>query len=68
SGVLKDIFHVFQMIWIPKSHGLRITFARILHDAIFLSDPSDMKVINSYLACLSPPMTWKECLQKNPMF
>ncbi len=27
SGVLKDIFHVFQMIWIPKSHGLRITFA-----------------------------------------
>ncbi|KAK0500418.1 hypothetical protein EDD18DRAFT_1438914 [Armillaria luteobubalina] len=58
SRVLKDIFHVFQMIWIPK----------ILRDAIFLPDPSDMKVIKSYLACLSPPMTWKECLQKNPAF
>ncbi|PBK95300.1 hypothetical protein ARMGADRAFT_795222 [Armillaria gallica] len=68
SGVLKDIFHVFQMIWIPKSHGLRITFARILRDAIFLPDLSDMKVIISYLARLSPPMTWKECLQKDPAF
>ena len=30
SGVLKDIFHVFHMIYIPKSHGLRVTFSRAL--------------------------------------
>ncbi|KAK0246140.1 hypothetical protein EDD85DRAFT_944545 [Armillaria nabsnona] len=68
SGVLKDIFHVFQMIWIPKSHGLHITCAWILRDAIFLPDPEDMRLIVSFLAHQSPPMTWKECLRKNSGF
>ncbi|KAF6742765.1 hypothetical protein DFP72DRAFT_1104354 [Ephemerocybe angulata] len=68
SGVLKDIFHVFHMIYIPKSHGLRVTFARILRDAIFLADKEDKRRVESYLARLTPPMTWDECLKVRPEF
>jgi len=68
SGVLKDIFHVFHMIYIPKSHGLHVTFSRALRDAIFLPDAEDKKRIVSFLACQNPPMTWNECLQSNPQF
>lgn len=68
SGVLKDIFHVFHMIYIPKSHGLRVTFSRALRDAIFLPDAEDKRCIVSYLTCQDPPMTWGECLQANPQF
>jgi hypothetical protein len=68
SGVLKDIFHVFQMIYIPKSHGLCVTFSRALRDAIFLPDAEDKKHLVSFLACQNPPMTWNECLQSNPQF
>jgi hypothetical protein len=66
SRVLKDIFHVFQMIIIPKNHGLRVKFSRALRDAIFLPDATDKKRIESYLARLSPPMTFVEKLQSNP--
>ncbi|KAF9000804.1 hypothetical protein BDZ89DRAFT_1170255 [Hymenopellis radicata] len=66
SRVLKDIFHVFQMIWISKAHGLRVTFSRTLRDAIFLPDPEDQRRMIAYLARLSPPTTWDECLQSNP--
>ncbi len=41
SYVLKDIFHVFQMIWISKAHGLHVTSLCILCDAIFLLNPED---------------------------
>jgi len=68
SGVLKDIFHVFHMIYIPKSHGLRVTFSQALRDAIFLPDLEDKKRIISYLACRNPPLTWDECLRSNPKF
>ena len=68
SGVLKDIFHVFHMIYIPKSHGLCVTFSQALQDAIFLPDAEDKKRIVSFLACQNPPMTWNECLQSNPQF
>jgi hypothetical protein len=68
SGVLKDIFHVFHMIYIPRSHGLRVTFARTLRDAIFVPDPEDKRQIESYLARLEPPMTWKQGLQTRPRF
>ncbi|KAF8876293.1 hypothetical protein CPB84DRAFT_1852998 [Gymnopilus junonius] len=68
SGVLKDIFHVFHMIYIPKSHGLCVTFSRALRDAIFLPDAEDKRHIMTYLASQDPPMTWDECLQSNPKF
>lgn len=68
SRVLKDIFHVFQMISIPKTHGLRVKFSRALRDAIFLPDPEDKQRIESYLACKSPLLTFEQKLQSNPSF
>ena len=68
SRVLKDIFHVFQMISIPKTHGLRVKFSRALRDAIFLPDPEDKRQIESYLARQSPPLTFEQKLQSKPSF
>ena len=62
SRILKDIFHVFHMIYISKSHGLRVTFSRALRDTIFLPDPEDKRRIESYLSRQMPPVTWDECL------
>ncbi len=66
SGVLKDIFHVFQMLYIARAHGLRVTFAQTLRDAIFLPDAEDKRRLVSYLSRLTPPMTWDECLRSKP--
>lgn len=68
SGVLKDIFHVFHMIFIPKNHGLRVTFARILRDAIFLPDVEDKRRMIAYLARLPTPKTWEEAMRTRPQF
>ena len=68
SRVLKDIFHVFQMISISKTHGLRVKFSQALRDAIFLPNPEDKQQIESYLARQSPPLTFEQKLQKNPSF
>ncbi|KAK7047836.1 hypothetical protein VNI00_006164 [Paramarasmius palmivorus] len=61
SCVLEGVFHVFRMIYIPRTHGLRVTFSRALRDAIFLPDAE-------WLARLAPPMTWDECSRSHPSF
>ncbi|KAJ7587518.1 hypothetical protein C8J56DRAFT_786255 [Mycena floridula] len=66
SRVLKDIFHVFQLIYIVKTHGLRVTFAQALREAIFIPDLEDKRRMVVYLARQSPPMTWEECLRSKP--
>jgi hypothetical protein len=68
SGVLKDIFHVFHMIPLPKAHGLLHTFSCTMRDAIFVPDPEDKKRVQSYLARRSPPMTWEEARRTMPKF
>ena len=68
SGVLKDIFHVFHMIYISRSHGLCVMFTCALRDAIFLPDPEDKRRIEAYLSRLERPVTWEECLRSRPTF
>jgi 3'-5' exonuclease len=58
SRVLKDPFHVFNMIYIPKGHGLLYNFAHALRDAIFIPDKEDKDRISAYAASLDPPQTW----------
>ena len=41
SRVLKDIWHIFDMISIAKNHGLRLEFSKTLHDAVFLINEHD---------------------------
>ncbi|KAF6745215.1 hypothetical protein DFP72DRAFT_1077806 [Ephemerocybe angulata] len=54
------------MIHIQKNHGLRVTFARALRDAIFLPDAEDKRKLESVLARQTPPLTYDEGLRRNP--
>ena len=68
SRVLKDPFHVFNMIYIPKGHGLLYDFAHALHDAIFIPDKEDKDRIGAFAASLDPPQTWATFLRYRASF
>ncbi len=63
SRVLKDPWHVFNMLYISRTHGLRVSFARALRDAIFIPDKGDKARICRYLATLKPPRDWDYALR-----
>ncbi|KAJ3768614.1 hypothetical protein FB446DRAFT_706893 [Lentinula raphanica] len=56
SCVLKDPFHVFNMIYIPKSHALRIPFAQALRDAMLIPHPEDKRRVLDWLR--TKGLTW----------
>ena len=58
SGVLKDPFRVFNMIYIPRAHGLLYDFTHALCDAMFIPDKEDKDRISVFAASLDPPQTW----------
>ncbi|KAI9249771.1 hypothetical protein BDA99DRAFT_217405 [Phascolomyces articulosus] len=62
--ILKDIFHLMDMIKVSKRHGLAKEFARRLRDAIFIVDPEDKDRIKTYLE--SNGLTWNYMMTKNP--
>lgn len=66
SRILKDPFHVFNMIYISRSHGLRFDFLNALRDAIFIPDLEDKRRIESWGATLSPPMTFEDFKKSCP--
>ena len=49
SRVLKDIWHIFDMISISKSYSLRQEFARTLRDAVFLINKEDRAHVDARL-------------------
>ncbi|KAJ3764783.1 hypothetical protein FB446DRAFT_656131, partial [Lentinula raphanica] len=61
SRVLKDPFHVFNMIYISRTHALRIPFAQALRDAIFIPHPEDKRRTSDWLR--SKGLTWDFMLQ-----
>lgn len=65
SRVLKDPFHVFNMFYIAKGHGLRIEFSRALRDAIFIPDKDDRRRITAWGSAQVPPRSWDEMLRTN---
>lgn len=66
SRILKDIFHVFNMLRISTSHGLRKEFARALQDTIFVPDQEDRMQISAWAAMAKPPMTFQQLLTSRP--
>lgn len=48
TRVLKDIFHLMDMIKIPKRHGLSKKFSRVLRDAIFVYEQNDKQTVEDY--------------------
>ena len=78
SHILKDIFHVFNMLYLSMSHTLRKEFGWALHDVIFVSDQEDRMQISAWASHLQPPKTfenlqmmlpawlWKRCRRVIP--
>lgn len=49
SRILKDAFHVMQMIKISLKHGMAKDFMRRFRDALFVVDPDEKKKVEEYL-------------------
>ncbi|KAJ6448574.1 hypothetical protein C8R45DRAFT_1132891 [Mycena sanguinolenta] len=64
SRVLKDVFHVFNMIYISRTHGLRVPFSRALRDALLIPHPADKAQIEAYLKTKN--VTWQDMLRFHP--
>ncbi|KAF8166461.1 hypothetical protein K438DRAFT_1775139 [Mycena galopus ATCC 62051] len=64
SRVLKDVFHVFHMIYISRTHGLRQAFCQALRDAILIPHPADKALIETYLKAHN--VTWENMRQFHP--
>ncbi|PPR06280.1 hypothetical protein CVT24_000821 [Panaeolus cyanescens] len=66
SRVIKDVFHVFNMLKISTSHGLRKEFARALRDALLVPVKEDRMRISAWAASLSPPLTFEQLQATRP--
>jgi hypothetical protein len=66
SRVITDPFHLFHRFYISTTHGLRISFARALRDALFVPDKEDKQCISAWAASQKPPMTFDELVRKRP--
>jgi hypothetical protein len=66
SRVLKDPFHVFNMFYISRQHGLRKEFARELRNAIFIDDKDDKARINAWGATQNPKRDFEELRRTSP--
>src|ERR1700694_1082450 len=64
TRVLKDIFHLMNMIDIPKDHGLKKEFSRRLRDALFVPDRDDRARVEAFLA--TQGTTWEEKFEVDP--
>ncbi|KAF9076554.1 hypothetical protein BDP27DRAFT_1357979 [Rhodocollybia butyracea] len=64
SRVLKDIFHVFHMLYISRTHGLRVAFSHALRDALLIPHPADKAKIEVYLQTQDVP--WNSMLEFQP--
>ncbi|KAJ7227493.1 hypothetical protein GGX14DRAFT_347896 [Mycena pura] len=64
SRVLKDVFHVFNMLYISRTHGLRVPFSRALRDALLVPHPADKAQIEAYLKTKN--VTWNDMLRFHP--
>ncbi|KAG6825492.1 hypothetical protein H0H92_003568 [Tricholoma furcatifolium] len=66
SRILKDPFHVFNMLYLSASHGLLKEFAIALRDAIFIWDKADKSRIVVWGQTQNPPLSWNDILITRP--
>ena len=66
SRVLKDPFHVFNMFYISRRHGLRYQFVRELWDAIFIPDQQDKAQIDAWGATQNPQLSYEKLRNISP--
>lgn len=68
SRVLKDPFHVFNMFYISRRHGLRYQFVRELRDAIFIPDQRDKARIDAWGATQNPQLSYEKLRNISPQW
>ncbi len=61
SRVLKDAFHLLDMIYISRVHGLRIPFAQAFRDALFIPNIKDKARIEVWLRTKN--LKWEDMLR-----
>ncbi|KAF8996471.1 hypothetical protein BDZ89DRAFT_1149038 [Hymenopellis radicata] len=61
SRVLKDAFHLLDMIYISRVHGLRVPFAQAFRDALFIPHPDDKAKIEAWLTLKG--LKWDDLLR-----
>jgi len=66
SRVLKDPFHVFNMLNLSTTHGLRKEFGRALRDVLFIPDCEDRMRISAWGNTLEPPKSFEQLVLSNP--
>lgn len=66
SRILKDAFHVMQMIRVSLKHGMAKDFMRRFRDAIFVVDPEDKRKVEAYLTSIGSD--WKSKLLTDPKY
>jgi hypothetical protein len=66
SRILRDVFHVLDLIKVKLSHGMAKDFIRRLRDAFLVFDPLDKANVKSYLNSIGSD--WKSHLLTNPDF
>ncbi|KAF6764006.1 hypothetical protein DFP72DRAFT_956173 [Ephemerocybe angulata] len=66
SRVLKDVFHVFNMLRLSTTHGLRKAFGRALRDILFVPDLEDRLRISAWASRLAEPKTFEQLLASMP--
>lgn len=64
SRILKDAFHVMQMMKVSLKHGMAKEFARRLRDAIFVIDQEDKKKVEDHLKNIGAD--WDSYLVEKP--
>lgn len=64
TRVLKDIFHLMDMVKVSKRHGIAKEFSRRLRDAIFICDEEDRRRVEAFL--VSQGQNWEGKLLTNP--
>lgn len=63
SRILKDAFHIMQMIKVSLRHGMPKEFSHAQRDVIFIVDLNDKANVEEYL--LSINTTWKDQMVKD---
>lgn len=68
SRVLKDPFHVFNMFYISKCHGLQYQFVCELRDAIFIPDQQDKAQIDTWGVTQNPRLSYEKLWNISPQW
>ncbi|CAO3654611.1 unnamed protein product [Mucor hiemalis] len=66
SRILRDVFHVLDLIKVKLSHGMAKDFIRRLRDAFLVFDPQDKAKVEQHL--ISIGSDWNSCLLSNSDF